>query len=40
MAAGGCLRPIRPRGRIRDVDPLTGEILSSLDTERTPGKVV
>jgi hypothetical protein len=33
-AAGGCIRPIRLRGTIRNVDADTGEILSALD--RTP----
>ena len=39
-AAGGCVRPIRLRGRIRDVDLGTGEILSSLDTEHGPDGVI
>jgi hypothetical protein len=34
-AAGGCVRPIRLRGTIRNVDADTGEVLSALDT-RTP----
>jgi hypothetical protein len=40
MAAGGCVRPIRLRGTVRDVDVATGEILSSLDTSDTPDKVM
>jgi hypothetical protein len=40
LTAGGCVRPIRLRGRIRDIDTATGEILSSLDTRDTPDKVI
>ena len=40
MAAGGCVRPIRLRGTIRDIDPATGEILSALDTDDNPDKVI
>jgi hypothetical protein len=40
MAAGGCVRPIRLRGTITDIDPATGEVLSSLDTENNPDKVI
>jgi hypothetical protein len=39
-AAGGCVRPIRLRGAIRSVDADTGEVLSALDTEDTPDKVI
>jgi hypothetical protein len=39
-AAGGCVRPIRLRGTIRDIDPATGEILRALDTENNPDKVI
>jgi hypothetical protein len=39
-AAGGCVRPIRLRGIIRNVDADTGEILSALDTDHTPDKVI
>jgi hypothetical protein len=39
-AAGGCIRPIRLRGTIRNVDAVTGEILSALDTEDSPDKVI
>lgn len=40
LAAGGCVRPIRLRGTIRDIDTSTGEILSLLDTDDTPDKVI
>ena len=40
MAAGGCVRPIRLRGTIRDIDPDTGEILHALDTEDLPDKAI
>jgi hypothetical protein len=40
LAAGGCIRPIRLRGVIRDIDPATGEILHTLDTTTTPDKVL
>jgi hypothetical protein len=40
MAAGGCVRPIRLRGTIRDIDAATGEILSALNTEDTPDNVI
>jgi hypothetical protein len=40
LAAGGCVRPIRLRGTIRDIDPATGELLSALDTDDTPDKVI
>jgi hypothetical protein len=36
LAAGGCVRPVRLRGTIRDVDTVTGEILDRLDTEDLP----
>ena len=39
-AAGGCTRPIRLRGTIRDIDPATGEILRTLDTDTLPDKVI
>ena len=38
--AGGCVRPIRVRGTIRNVAADTGEVLSALDTEDTPDKVI
>jgi len=31
-AAGGCIRPIRLRGTIRDIDAATGELLHRLNT--------
>jgi hypothetical protein len=39
-AAGGCVCPIRLRGTIRNVDAATGEVLSALDTEDAPDKVI
>ena len=38
LAAGGCVRPIRLRGTIRDIDPATGEVMHALDTDRHPGR--
>jgi len=38
--AGGCVRPIRLRGHMHDVDAATGEILSTLDTESLPDRVI
>src|SRR6516164_9940990 len=40
MAAGGCVRPIRLRGTIRDIDTATGELLSVLDTADNPDNVI
>ena len=40
LMAGGCVRPIRLRGTIRDIDGGTGELLSALDTDDQPDKVV
>jgi hypothetical protein len=40
MAAGGCVRPIRLRGTMRDIDPATGELLARLDTADNPDKVI
>ncbi len=40
LTAGGCVRPIRLRGTIRDIDAATGEILSTLDTADNPDKVI
>jgi hypothetical protein len=40
LAAGGCVRPIRLRGIARDIDTSTGEILSVLDTNDSPDKVI
>jgi hypothetical protein len=40
VAAGGCVRPIRLRGTLRDIDSTTGEILAALDTDDNPDKVI
>jgi Replication initiator protein, pSAM2 len=40
LAAGGCVRPIRLRGTIRDIDAATGETLAVLDTADQPDKVI
>jgi Replication initiator protein, pSAM2 len=40
IAAGGCLRPVRLRGTIRDIDTATGEILRDLDTGHLPDKAI
>jgi Replication initiator protein, pSAM2 len=40
LAAGGCVRPIRLRGTVRDVDSATGEVLHRLDTEHLPDKAI
>ncbi len=40
LAAGGCVRPIRLRGTIRDIDPATGELLATLDTGDRPDQVI
>jgi replication initiator protein RepSA len=40
LAAGGCTRPIRLRGTIRDIDPATGEVVHALDTNHTPDGVI
>ena len=40
LAAGGCVRPVRLRGTIRDVDTTTGEVLHGLDTEDLPDKAM
>jgi len=40
LAAGGCVRPIRLRGTVRDIDTATGEILHDLDTENLPDKAI
>lgn len=39
-ATGGCVRPVRLHGTIRDLNPATGEILRSLDTDTLPDKVI
>lgn len=40
LAAGGCVRPVRLRGTVRNVDTVTGEILDGLDTEDLPDKAI
>src|SRR6516162_5566330 len=40
LAAGGCIRPIRLRGTVRDIDGSTGEVLHDLDTEDLPDKAI
>jgi hypothetical protein len=40
LAAGGCVRPIRLRGTVRDIDATTGEILNDLDTGDLPDKAI
>ena len=40
LAAGGCVRPVRLRGTVRDVDAVTGEVLDGLDTEDLPDKAI
>ena len=37
-AAGGCVRPIRLHGTIRDINPATGEVLRTLDTDDAAGQ--
>lgn len=39
-SAGGCIRPIRLRGRSRDVDTATGEIVREFDTADVPDGVI
>jgi hypothetical protein len=39
-AAHGCTRPVRLHGTIRDLDPATGEVLRTLDTDTLPDKVL
>lgn len=40
QAAGGCVRLVRLRGTIRDIDAVTGEVLDGLDTEDLPDKAI
>jgi hypothetical protein len=40
LAAGGCVRPVRLRGTVRDINAGTGEILHDLDTEELPDKAI
>ena len=39
-AAGGCTRPIRLRGTINDINPATGEIVRTLDTDTLPDRTI
>jgi hypothetical protein len=38
--ANGCIRPIRLRGTIRDINPATGEVVRKLDAEPLPDGVL
>jgi len=40
LAAGGCVRPVRLRGTVRDIDTTTGEVLDGLDTKDLPDKTI
>jgi hypothetical protein len=40
LAAGGCVRPVRLSGSVRDIDPATGEILRDLDTADLPDQAI
>jgi hypothetical protein len=40
LAAGGCVRPIRLRGTVRDIDTATGELLHDLDTNDLPDRAI
>jgi hypothetical protein len=40
LAAGGCVRPIRLRGTVRDIDTTSGEVLRDLDTEGLPDRAI
>ena len=40
LAAGGCVRPVRLRGTIRDIDTGTGELIRDLDTGDLPDKAI
>jgi hypothetical protein len=40
LAAGGCVRPIRLRGTVRDIDSATGEVIRGLDTADLPDKAI
>jgi hypothetical protein len=39
-SAGGCSRPIRLHGQVRDVDTTTGEIVRTFDTAAMPDGVI
>src|SRR6516164_8706971 len=40
LAASGCVRPIRLRGTVRDIDATTGEVLHDLDTADLPDQAI
>ena len=40
LVAAGCVRPVRLRGTVQEVDTTTGEILHDLDTEDLPDKAM
>lgn len=40
LAASGCVRPVRLRGTVREIDPITGEVLDGLDTDDLPDKEI
>lgn len=40
LAARGCVRPIRLRGTVREVDTVTGEVFHGLDTDDLPDKAI
>jgi replication initiator protein RepSA len=40
LAAGGCVRPVRLRGTVRDIDAETGEVIHDLDTKNLPDKAI
>jgi hypothetical protein len=40
LAAGGCIRPIRLRGTVRDIDAATGEVIRGLDTGDLPDRAI
>ena len=40
LAAGGCVRPVRLSGTIRDIDTATGEILRDLNTGDLPDQAI
>ena len=40
LSAAGCVRPIRLRSAMRDVDLATGEVVHALDTDDTPDGMI
>jgi replication initiator protein RepSA len=40
LAAGGCVRPVRLRGTVRDIDAATGEVIRDLDTQDLPDRAI